>query len=500
MDTQYRVVWGDLRDEVAIAELECSSLKYSHVLKAPGNASLTARLEQPSWDEDVNLHTRLIPRRTFVAVEKNGYIDWVGILTTWSADLENATIQLDCQGIWEYARHLPFPGGQYDQRGQGDIVKSLIDVTQNTYGAPVVDTSRIPTNRGPWRDRSTYHGYEYKSFGELVEQLSNVINGFDFRIQSEWIYDPATGVYKLRNYFEYLYPLIGRLTDFVWRHGDNCEVTTVKADGTGIATRAITTGAGEAEEMLTSHRFVDRWTYNPATHTRTQGSDGTPDLEDRIGGFLPYVRVESYSDVSIQSTLDDKAQTLAEQGQSPVILPELIIHPQQGDLTYGDFQVGDIVQVEVSHGILQLRGRYKVVQVDVEFQDTWGAERLSITVAPLSSFPSPPSAVTSLAVSGYRRRSDGTFDVDLRWHPSYDALDDSTVRYEVWGTQHKGAFPLNAKRLDAAQGNPGIRDTTYTVTGLPGGTWAFFVYAVHGESGGTMHTCYEANLAEATLV
>ncbi|MFC0547039.1 hypothetical protein [Kutzneria chonburiensis] len=387
MDVQYRVLFTALKTGVPVAELPCSDLKFSVTITAPGSASFTTPLH--GWDPAIDLQELLMPLRAGVYVLRNGFPVWGGILTTWTADLSAETLSLDCQGLWEYVKGLVLQETKdYQQVDQASILAGLLGDVQSFYGmapdrvsgstvihgAQILNSQhRIPAT-GRLRDR-TYNGYETKDLDNIVSELSAVIDGFDFRVDFEWCQhnDPSRpavfGEWFVKNHVQLIYPNTGWVSDIVLRHGDNCEVGQVRGDGTGMATRGIATGDGEGDDML-----IARSTNSVMEKT-----------------FPPFAHAESYSDVSDLNTLQDKANLITSMGVTPVVLPEVTLHPDSFP-SFDQIQVGRVVVVEAASGALALSDAFKVVQIDVELTEP-GQEVIKLSMSP-SSLPLsilPPS-------------------------------------------------------------------------------------------------------------
>ncbi len=388
MDVQYRVLFTELTTGVPIAELPCSALKYSHAITAPGSASFTIGLHQ--WDSQIRLADMLTPLRAGLYVTRNGWPEWGGILSTWSADLSEETISLDCQGMWEYAKGLVLQEDRdYQSVDQANIVTGLLNDVQTFYGlAPdrvqngtlihghqILNWQHRISPTGRVRDRNTYAGYEVKDLDTILGQLAAVIDGFDLRMEYEWFQhnDPArpdlTGNWAIKNHVRLLYPIAGYPTNIVLQHGVNCEIGTVHGDGTQMGTRGVATGSGDGPDMLIAR----------STNAAMERD------------YPPYVLTASYSDVSEQTTLQDKADTLTASGAEPIVLPEITLHPGAYP-ALGQFGLGDVVDVEIAVGALALSGAYKITQIDVELAEP-SNEIVKVTVSP-SSLPLsalPPS-------------------------------------------------------------------------------------------------------------
>jgi hypothetical protein len=348
-------------------ELPVSDLSFSQTLNAPGAATLKvplngAPLRGMDWQT-------LQPWRVLIYIQRGRQILWGGPLVSYGVDLAAEEMTLSCQGLWAYYRRRTITANAvFVQQDQAAIATYLLGhFGDGTYGGggaevgPKALTWDTTYATGVKRDR-TYFQHEWKSVGKAVEDLAAVRDGFDFRITYGW------GNERVVNTFTMLYPTDTTGTGVVLEHGSNCDVVSFSADGTNMATEAISIGAGQAEGQLVT------WWYN--TTLETDASYRIPRLS----------ATESRSDVTEVDTLTQYAQRTVSVGAQPVVIPSVRLHPDRFP-GVGDLAVGDVVEVRAL--VAQwpgMRGNYKIMEIQTAVAD--GGETTTLSLAPVEVFAS----------------------------------------------------------------------------------------------------------------
>jgi hypothetical protein len=328
------------------------SSTFGEILNSPGAAQVTI----PIWPQADLTKEMLKPPRAIYAVEKDDQLVWAGPVITHEYDISAGTVTLGCEGYWNYVRRRFVVGSSltYTATEQMQIAKNLVDYMQSwSPGGNIgIDASGF-TASGVIRDR-VYPGYEHGSIGTLVEQLSAVDRGFDFRLYPRWSAGPNSQM-ALR--LDFYYPAVGRTTGVVLDLAANAVTPSVKLDSTNLATTAIVEGQGTGESQLSSI-----WNYT----TMITANGVRLDV------------VESHSDVSEAATLTDYAKQALYRGQQPIVIPRVEV---SADLL-GEIVVGDQVRVIANVGLLQLDAQYRITKWTVEI----ASERMTLDLAPLNAF------------------------------------------------------------------------------------------------------------------
>jgi hypothetical protein len=304
--TEYRFAVYDLLTRSQLAEhVPFTVPEYGRSLTEAGTVSASlnvadARVRQlEPWD-------RTVPRRTTLVILRDEVV--VGEWLIWQRPPYKATerkLNINAAELRSYFDHrvLRPTGGvgstktlSFTQVDQLAIFRALVaDAQAVTYqGRPVGDLSiEMDTTQmsGVKRDRKdvtdtagAYHGYEFSSYGELLDNLSDVDNGFEWRIDSYLDSDR-----NLRRALRLGYPYLG--------HPPNDDAVTLEypgviadyewpEDGTSSANYDATIGAGEEAAM--------KWgeAYNAA---------------ELLAGYPLLERTTSYKSASVQSTLNAHA-------------------------------------------------------------------------------------------------------------------------------------------------------------------------------------------------
>ncbi|MEX2984582.1 hypothetical protein [Streptomyces sp. C36] len=189
--TPYRVLFCDLRTDQLLDVLPVQGLAFDDWIgKTP---SMSGTIPVPNAQLAARVRQVIEPGRTAVWVERGREIWWGGIL--WTARVNSSSrgeiaVQIQAAGWDSYLDHRML----YDTLtatgvDQYDIVRTLIDYTQNTVGGDIGITYDT-TPSGVRRDR-VYSRYDLPHIRDLISQLGAVEGGFEWRIAS--MRDPESG-------------------------------------------------------------------------------------------------------------------------------------------------------------------------------------------------------------------------------------------------------------------------------------------------------------------
>lgn len=329
----HRVLLQNLRTGRVTAELPAESATAVEILNAPGSLTVSMPLSAGG----TSLRPGDVTERSAAAILlRDDTVVGFGIIETTSMDVASNTVTLGCLGWHHYLRNLylrhdaVFIG--WDQAG---IVAWLAEYATAKSGALATGTTRIAAT-GRARDRS-YLGWERHSIGELIEDLSAVIDGFNFR------YEPVVGAEGYTVDMLLQYPATGRTTNYVFEVGGNVELLDQEGDGSGMANSVEMIGSGQGPEA-------------PIV---------TATDVDVLGTTPLWEAVETHSDVTRVSTLQEKAQRRLTMGRSPVRVPTLRIGADV-EPRLGTYHVGDRVRVRGSYGLLDVDADYLITQTSYD--------------------------------------------------------------------------------------------------------------------------------------
>jgi len=247
----------------------------------------------------------------------------------------------------------------FSQVDQSAILSTLIDLPQRDPYANLGVTTIGNVITGIRRDRS-YYANDRKSYGEMIKNLCGVINGPD--IKSSPIY--SNGVWSDR--FEIGYPRLGRtlaqghLTFIV---GVNCKVTHWEEDGASSTTLidCLSTNPADAANPLISS-FEATFMYG----------GGWPRLEDAL----------SFTDVSVMTTLAEKAKAEQAARSGIVVSVSIELPDADEDPMLGTYGVGDDCRLIVPPGPMFVDGMDVQLRIAAVAVNAGALDTVDITMVP----------------------------------------------------------------------------------------------------------------------
>ena len=335
---EYRLISSDLRTGTRITELALSGLTYSQQLNGAGSAGGTLflpTLGDPQAAGNVAtraqisvLNDAVDEARRQLLIERDGVPVWAGVV--WASPYDDATQTRKVMAgeLWSYYRHRVIDALQtFSAVDQFTIVSTLLTDAHSRGGGDIGVTVPVTTS-GRTRDR-TYEAFEYKNLGEAIEELSAVIDGFDFAI--DLAYNGSGDLVKTLNME---YPRRGRnvyATGHVFELGRNIVEFVWPSDGTRTANKIFAVGAGEGRAAIVA--VVSDTSQLTAV---ASGGAGYPLLEQVI----------RYKDISVVANLMGHAQQWLTQVSRPVTLPELTVRADL-DPVFGSYVCGDSARVVI---------------------------------------------------------------------------------------------------------------------------------------------------------
>lgn len=244
----YRYVVHDLRTDAYLGEVPLGDVVWSQRL-AGAAETLTASLDM-AGGQGGEWREMLRPGRCKITPLRGDSRSTIaGSHILWARSYDGRTLTLRAAGMFsffsgEYGPDLTATK-TYEQVDQFEIVRDLIATGQQ--GASNIGLQVSSGNSGVLRDR-TYHGYEQQRIGHLVNNLSEVENGFDMSVVTT---NPDSPTSTLHLH----YPRRGRrvaANNLVFTLGQNLRRYQLAEDPPTTVMRAV--GAGEAEDMLRASR------------------------------------------------------------------------------------------------------------------------------------------------------------------------------------------------------------------------------------------------------
>ena len=228
------------------------------------------------------------------------------------------------------------------------------------------DGSGRVSRSGQLRDR-TYAAQS--SVGQSLSDLGAVIGGFDFDVVPDgYLYanHPATG----GDSFRVFYPQQGvTLTDPVLEYGGAVATVTRTVDSGNYANYVRVVGNNGSSDPTAPQLYGEAW-----------------NTDANNVGVVPiglWQNIDSASDVTVQSTLTQKAQ--GDLDMSGVLIPSYTLGLRPGAYHEGLFHMGDTVPIVIRSGRLNVTTSVRIVGITFRLGDD-GQEDVELTVGrPLTS-------------------------------------------------------------------------------------------------------------------
>lgn len=355
MAATYRYLILDSATRRVTAELPLIiSARYGDVMNDRGSFSATLPLDlggAPITLSDLD------PGNALFVVERDSVPVYAGWVWTWEADLEADTLTINGEGFLSYFGRRVWTANQAYSADQVIIVESLIDHAQL---APSGYVGVINAN-GPFH--GVHRTVQFMPYGGLTyERLlqdlsgSNLDNGVDFAFLPYWSSSPP----ELRAHC-YIHPLprLGRDSGVTLELGVNADLTRITADGSQRRTHALAIGAGNELAAPTAL------------------------AEDAVlAAELRRLEVASqYTEVVSPTKLSELAARDLSIYRTPITIPSVRLDES---VFFGSLIVGDRLQVQGGHGLVDLDGTYRLTAWTANAED--GHTDVELTLAPLAAF------------------------------------------------------------------------------------------------------------------
>ncbi len=356
--TAYRLLLADSQTGIIHAELRTDSFGYGEALNAPGAISVRMPIGQPKLDDGspIVTATRLRSWRNSLWVLRDGVAMWGGPITSRGTQPDSQTIDLAGHGPHAYFRDRRFrPDTKSFTTDQLAIARQIIADAQAESGGDFrVDTTA--TNLSGVSRAITYTGSERKPYGEALDELAAMLDGFDFRYVP--LYDETDG---LRHRLSLIYPATGQDNGLTLEHGATCTVVGIDHDADRQANSWYATGAGEGVDMLIEEATV---------------INGDPLLEGIV----------SATDITEIPLLEDLADRAVARHQDPQLRVTVQLVDGLGP-QLGEFAVGDRMRVIYQDDVDTIDQLMRVLawQVDV----VGDAETITLEMGPLDPVHAP---------------------------------------------------------------------------------------------------------------
>ena len=363
--TVWRLIYTDLKAGTVLGELPSQTFGFTETLNSDGSFEITMPLVTTTptgrVTNDVSAlqitDADLAPGETAVYFERDGAVLWGGIVWGVTADVLSNTMTVQGAGFLSYFRRRYIrTTTTHTAADQLNIARAFIDNAQAVSNGSIGILTTDTNTSGRTRNR-TYLGFERKNVAEALTQLANVLDGFDFRFHS---FRNSSGIIVVE--FRVSYPATGRRTETVFELGTNVQILNYTSDGSALTNSVDVIGAGDGDDLKI------RTASNPASLA-----------------FRPLLEsVASFSDVSVDATLDEHAGRIVTRGSNPIETLSLVIYPDAIP-NLGSYVIGDQIKIMGDYGYLSMSNFWRIVSLAVTVSPD-GAEEVHIDLVPIGVF------------------------------------------------------------------------------------------------------------------
>lgn len=371
----YTYRFASLLSDSDVAELELTNVKFDKRIIVPGSFSGTVVITN---SEIANEAKKVIPGKTIVHVYR-GPILWCSYII-WSARIRSAgskvTMELSGSSLesWLYRRIVDVDELTYTQTDQIDILRDLIEQAQigwfpfEANANLGIAVSPEFTGSGVYRDRK-YLKTEAASYGQRIEELANVEDGFEYMIRT-YIGDDGTRKrelvwgYPVLNYntnsFHYFYP--GNIQSYELTYDATESATAFWARGDTIESDYTE----DAEPLMTQFPVLSGYHFDAAW----------PHLD----------MVIDYSSVTQIETLEQYAEYWAVRKSGLVIIPQIEVMADDEGFnpnlvgSYATFTITDPFFPLTENGSPTYSGEFRIVGVEVSPDERGQSERYRFVI------------------------------------------------------------------------------------------------------------------------
>ncbi|HEY3683476.1 MAG TPA: hypothetical protein VGL93_10575 [Streptosporangiaceae bacterium] len=335
--TTYRYPTYDLLSGAEVAEhLPLTVEDFTRSLSEAGGISASLPMRDPKVRQ-LNPRGATTPRRTLLRALRDDVPVWEGIIWTRRYTASDGKLVLGATEIRDYFSHRILRALDpatprtltFEQVDQLAVFRALIaDMQAVQFGGLMpgnlaielgAETSGVLIDRKDTiDDKQAYHGYEMRPYADLLDELANADDGFEWRI------DPYEGPNREpRRRLVLGYPRLGR------DPGPDC--TTLEypgavtdysydEDGTNSADVLVALGAGEEQAM--------RWS-------------AATDVDALVGGWPLLETTTDHKSISVQADLDRLAAGDLATVSGDVVITSLTVRGRP------DVEPGDWVRTRI---------------------------------------------------------------------------------------------------------------------------------------------------------
>jgi len=302
------------------------------------------------------------PGRTAIYLDRDGVLTFGGIL--WDAKPNGGSLDISCAGFSSYLfKRILLSDRNYTGNtaasDQAQIVHDLVALAMVGAGNIGIIVPTV-TLTGRRRARAWF-GYEGNFMGEIISDLSDVIDGFDWGVVAE--YDSSMLPSKTLRVW---YPQRGRASGVIWRFGEG---DSGYQAGTSLAAFEQPLSAGGMANQIVASGAGDGAAVLRAVVTDSNSLLSYPLYQDRI----------ARKTVTVLDTLVDHGSAELGRTASPGQVATATLRPGHPDTDAGAWELGDVVTVQGSNGWQQIDSLFRIVGYATEYGTK---EQTTVTLAP----------------------------------------------------------------------------------------------------------------------
>jgi hypothetical protein len=345
---------------VLTQDLPLNDVTVDDALNRPGSLQGTIPVDHPMATEEI-----LDEGRRAIYWERDGKIEWGGILWEAPRPLGSREIRVQCEGWLGYWDHRDiWRDRQFTNTEQFTIFQTLIaDAQDEAYstalGGPGASsdlgiTVTWDTASGVTRDRlDDYRTWKATNLGEALRRLAGVGSGFDYGM----VYSLDLGTDRITKQIKLWHPTRGRDTGYLFEFDGPQERPTGDAYPSTY-TPTYTGGSARRPGQTNITRWgVNRSARNMAWRAKGWGNGYDADrlsstqITEAMRGVYPPLDASfsEFSSVEQQSTLDENTLAALSRRDHPTRLPLIEIDPGKFP-RWGDWELGDTVGLRIDDG------------------------------------------------------------------------------------------------------------------------------------------------------
>lgn len=364
----YRYFFYHLISDQLLLELPMTSVSWGRTIRRAGTFSGTIHVSPENQQMDLFWGT--MEWRTAIYVTRNGIPVWGGIISDRSYDAVTGELQVSAVSFeaWLYRRVIWHTVSYNTTVDQYQVVRNLITLAQTDFsgvGVPGDGVTQFPaaasigleveaTNSGKHQDTLTVGGNELRSLGEIIEEFSDNLGGFEYNIE---ITPHATDPNKFRRVLVFRDTPPSQLKQGETYSGTrpgidqnflefpgNISQITFDESIEEAATRYFVTGKTPETDGGSSSSLAA--TPRGAWNNDAYLSTGWPLLE--------FVESSKHSEVTLQTTLENYAKQYGRRARPPVATWSVTINGAL-DPVVGTYRPGDWCRILTTDPFLKQR-------------------------------------------------------------------------------------------------------------------------------------------------